>query len=80
VSCGATTLLVLLLLSLNRVRSDLGDEPVTPGHQRQSLQDNDEAQGGLGYWVEALVQLDEGHAFGFCHKPEDTTRNFYVVA
>ena len=63
-------LLVLLLPSLNGVRSDLGDEPVTPGQQRQSLQDNNEAQGGLGYGVEALVQLDEGHAFVLCcHMP-----------
>ena len=71
-SCGATTLLVLLLLGSNGVRPDLGGEPVTPGQQRQSLQDNDEAQGGLGYWVKTLVQFDEGHAFGLCRKPEDT--------
>lgn len=70
ISVMVQPLLVLLLPSLNGVRSDLGDEPVAPGQQRQSLQDNNEAQGGLGYGVEALVQLDEGHAFVLCcHGP-----------
>ena len=57
----STSLLVLLLPGLDGIGPNLRDEPPTPREEGQSLQGNDQTEGGLGDGVEILVQLDQGH-------------------
>ena len=58
---GGMRLLVLLLPGLDGIGPNFRDEPPTPGEEGQSLQGNDQTEGGLGDGVEVLVQLDQGH-------------------
>lgn len=61
ISLLSTSLLVLLLPGLDGIGPNFRDEPPTPGEEGQSLQGNDQTEGGLGDGMEVLVQLDQGH-------------------